>query len=71
LLPASYKLLPAVNPHLTEPSASVKPVQKPTAPQHLQSTSNTAPRNTHPLLNPSADVRPMQKPTAPTQLQTQ
>jgi len=46
-------------------------VQKPTAPQHLQSASNTAPRNTHPLLNPSADARPVQKPTAPTQLQTQ
>jgi len=41
-------------------------VQKPTAPQHLKSASNT-----HPLLNPSADVRPVQKPTAPTQLQTQ
>jgi len=45
-------------------------MQKPTAPQHLQSASNTAPRSTHPLLNPSADVRPVQKPTAPTQLLT-
>jgi len=43
-------------------------VQKPTAPQHLQSASNTAPRSTHPLLIPSADVRTVQKPTAPTQL---
>jgi len=46
-------------------------VQKPTTPQHLQSTSNTAPRSTHTLLNPSANVRLVQKPTAPTQLQTQ
>jgi len=46
-------------------------VQKPTAPQHLQSASKTAPRSTHTLLNPLADVRPVQKPTAPTQLQTQ
>jgi len=35
-------------------------VQKPTAPQHLQSASNTAPSSTHPLLNPSADARPVQ-----------
>jgi len=46
-------------------------VQKLTAPQHLQSPSNTAPCSTHPLLNPSTDVRTVQKPTAPTQLQTQ
>jgi len=46
-------------------------VQKPTAPQHLQSASNSAPRSTHSLLNPSADARLVQKPTAPTQLQTQ
>jgi len=41
-------------------------VQKPTAPKHLQSASNTTPRSTHPLLNPSADARPVQKPDAPT-----
>jgi len=46
-------------------------VQKPTAPQNMQSASNTAPNSTHPLLNPSADARQVQKPTAPTQLQTQ
>jgi len=66
-------LLPTVHtaPRSTHTSASVKPMQKPTAPTPLATRKQTLLPAALTLQNPSADVRPVQKPTAPTQLQTQ